>query len=67
MPTLRTTWEAKKQLIDLLIQSGFPEECMTPQVFNFTGPDPKLDMLVALVAMGKVFHIYFKILLFVEV
>ena len=25
---------------------------MVPQVFNFTGPDPKLDMLVALVAMG---------------
>jgi len=52
MPTLRTTWEAKKQLIDLLVQSGFPEECMVPQVFNFTGPDPKLDMLVALVSMG---------------
>ena len=52
MPTLRTTWEAKKQLIDLLVQSGFPEECMVPQVFNFTGPDPKLDMLVALISMG---------------
>ena len=37
MPTLRTTWEAKKQLTDLLIQSGFPEETMVPQVFNFTG------------------------------
>ena len=53
MPTLRTTWEAKKQLMDLLVQSGFPEECLVPQVFNFTGPDPKLDMLVALVAMGE--------------
>ena len=52
MPTLRTTWEAKKQLTDLLIQSGFPEESMVPQVLNFTGPDPKLDLLVALVAMG---------------
>ena len=37
MPTLRTTWEAKKQLVDLLVQSGVPEECMVPQVFNFTG------------------------------
>ena len=52
MPTLRTTWEAKKQLVDLLVQSGIPEECMVPQVFNFTGPDPKLDMLVALIEMG---------------
>ena len=52
MPTLRTTWEAKKQLTDLLVQSGFPEETMVPQVLNFTGPDPKLDLLVALVAMG---------------
>ena len=52
MPTLRTTWEAKKQLTDLLVQSGFPEESMVPQVLNFTGPDPKLDLLVALVAMG---------------
>jgi ATP-dependent RNA helicase A len=52
MPTLRTTWEAKKQLGDLLIQAGFPEECMTPQMYNFTGPDAKLDMLVALIAMG---------------
>ncbi len=25
---------------------------MVPQVYNFTGPDPKLDMLVALIAMG---------------
>ena len=53
MPTLRTTWEAKKQLVDLLVQSGIPEECMVPQVFNFTGPDPKLDMLVALIGMGS--------------
>ena len=52
MPTLRTTWEAKRQLVDLLVQSGIPEECMVPQCFNFTGPDPKLDMLVALIAMG---------------
>ena len=52
MPTLRTTWEAKKQLVDLLVQCGIPEECMVPQSFNFTGPDPKLDMLVALIAMG---------------
>jgi hypothetical protein len=32
---------------------GFPEECFLPQEYNFAGPDPKLDMVVALLAMGK--------------
>ena len=52
MPSMRTTWEAKNQLKGLLIASGFPEECFTPQDYNFNGPDPKLDMVVALLAMG---------------
>ena len=52
MPTMRVTWEAKNQLRDLLIGSGFPEECFTPQEYNFNGPDPKLDMVIALLAMG---------------
>jgi hypothetical protein len=28
-------------------------ECFLPQDYNFAGPDPKLDMVVALLAMGK--------------
>ncbi len=32
---------------------GFPLECFLPQEYNFAGPDPKLDMVVALLAMGK--------------
>lgn len=53
MPTLRVTWEAKNQLIQLLTStSGFPEDTMVPQVFNYNGPDPKLDMVVALMVMG---------------
>ena len=32
---------------------GFPMECFLPQEYNFAGPDPKLDMVVALLAMGK--------------
>jgi hypothetical protein len=28
-------------------------ECFLPQEYNFAGPDPKLDMVVALLAMGK--------------
>ena len=45
--------EAKNQLRDLLIAAGFPEECLVPQIYNFTGPDPKLDLITALIAMGK--------------
>jgi hypothetical protein len=53
MPTMRVTWEAKNQLKELLVGCGFPEECFLPQEYNFAGPDPKLDMVVALLAMGK--------------
>ncbi|XP_059486381.1 dosage compensation regulator isoform X2 [Neocloeon triangulifer] len=52
VPTLRVTWEAKNQLRDLMNSIGFPEETMVPQVYNYTGPDSKLDMVVALLSMG---------------
>ena len=45
-------WRLKNQLKGLLIGAGFPEECFTPQDYNFNGPDQKLDMVVALLAMG---------------
>ncbi len=32
---------------------GFPEECFLPQEYNFAVTDHKLDMVVALLAMGK--------------
>ncbi|XP_063606453.1 ATP-dependent RNA helicase A-like isoform X2 [Penaeus indicus] len=52
MPTLRVTWEAKNQLKELLVSAGFPEECLLPQSYNFYGPDPKLDLVVALLTLG---------------
>lgn len=52
MPTLRVTWEAKNQLKDLLVNAGFPEECLLPHTYNFYGPDPKLDLVVGLLALG---------------
>lgn len=52
MPTLRVTWEAKNQLVQLLTTSGFPEDTMVPQMYNYTGQDPKLDMVMALMCMG---------------
>lgn len=35
-----------------MVAAGFPEESMLQQVYNFTGPDPKLDMVIALMCMG---------------
>ncbi|XP_068739681.1 ATP-dependent RNA helicase A protein-like [Montipora capricornis] len=52
LSTLRMTSEAKLQLKDLLCIAGFPDECMHPQPFNYSGPDSKLDMVVALLCLG---------------
>ncbi|KAM6327731.1 ATP-dependent RNA helicase A isoform 2-T2 [Podargus strigoides] len=52
MATLRMTWEAKVQLKDILISSGFPEECLVTQPFNNTGPDNNLDVVISLLAFG---------------
>ncbi|XP_051869007.1 ATP-dependent RNA helicase A isoform X2 [Pristis pectinata] len=52
MATLRMTWEAKVQLKDILINSGFPEECLMTQVFNNTGPDNNLDLVISLLCFG---------------
>ncbi|XP_075689242.1 ATP-dependent RNA helicase A isoform X2 [Rhinoderma darwinii] len=52
MSTLRMTWEAKVQLKDILINTGFPEECLMNQVFNNCGPDNNLDVVISLLAFG---------------
>ncbi|XP_055671358.1 ATP-dependent RNA helicase A isoform X4 [Falco peregrinus] len=52
MATLRMTWEAKVQLKDILVNSGFPEECLMTQPFNNTGPDNNLDVVISLLAFG---------------
>ncbi|XP_078263717.1 ATP-dependent RNA helicase A isoform X2 [Rhinoraja longicauda] len=52
MATLRMTWEAKVQLKDILINSGFPEDCLMTQVFNNTGPDNNLDLVISLLCFG---------------
>lgn len=52
LPTLRVTYDAKNQLKELLSSAGFPENSIAEQYYVFNGPDPKLDMLVALLVMG---------------
>uniref|UniRef100_A0A8C9T1T9 RNA helicase n=1 Tax=Scleropages formosus TaxID=113540 RepID=A0A8C9T1T9_SCLFO len=52
MSTLRMTWEAKVQLKEILVNSGFPEDSLMTQVFNNTGPDNNLDVVVSLLSFG---------------
>lgn len=52
MPTLRVMWEAKRQLLDLLVQAGFPEESLIEFYVDSELPDPKLDMITALLCSG---------------
>uniref|UniRef100_A0A8C2IQA2 RNA helicase n=1 Tax=Cyprinus carpio TaxID=7962 RepID=A0A8C2IQA2_CYPCA len=53
MPTLRMTWEAKVQLKEILVNVGFPEECLMNQVFNTVGPDNNLDVVISLLTFGS--------------
>lgn len=53
MPTLRMTWEAKVQLKEILVNVGFPEECLLNQVFNNVGPDNNLDLVISLLTFGS--------------
>lgn len=52
LSSLRVTGEAKHQLVELLLKTGFPEESLIEQRFDFYGSDPNLDMMVALLCMG---------------
>lgn len=52
MSTLRVTWEAKNQLQQILTSIGFPEETMIPLNLDNMGPDPKLDVVMALMCYG---------------
>uniref|UniRef100_A0A3Q3MY32 RNA helicase n=1 Tax=Mastacembelus armatus TaxID=205130 RepID=A0A3Q3MY32_9TELE len=53
MSTLRMTWEAKVQLKEILVNSGFPEESLMTQMFNTVGPDNNLDVVVSLLTFGS--------------
>lgn len=52
MPTMRVTWEAKYQLQQILTNEGFPEETVMPIPMETVGPDPKLDVVMALMCYG---------------
>lgn len=52
MPTMRTIWEAKRQLLELLGQAGFPEESMIPMRIDPNQDDPQLDLVRGLLVAG---------------
>jgi ATP-dependent RNA helicase A len=52
LPTMRVTWEAKRQLLDLLNQAGFPEETMLQMKIDPNQPDPQLDLILGLLCAG---------------
>ncbi len=52
MPTMRVVSEAKRQLLDLLNQAGFPEETMLQANIDPNQDDPTLDLIMGLLAVG---------------
>ena len=52
LPTMRVTWEAKRQLLDLLNQAGFPEETMLESRIDPNLNDPQLDLILGLLCAG---------------
>lgn len=52
LPTMRVTCEAKYQLRSILVGAGFPEECFSQQHWEARGPEPRLDIVIALMCMG---------------
>ena len=43
MATMRSTWEAKRQLSEILFNFGFPEETLVPQGLMNDDSDSRLD------------------------
>lgn len=52
LSTLRVMSEAKRQLLELLSQAGFPEETMVEMGFDQNDDDPRLDMALSLLCVG---------------
>lgn len=52
LPSLRIMAEAKRQLLDLLQQCGFPEETMMEYRVNAAENDPYIDMCMGLLCVG---------------
>lgn len=49
---MRVLFEAKRQLLDLMTQTGFPEDCMISSRTDSNQPDPYLDLTTAILSTG---------------
>lgn len=52
LPTMRVLYEAKRQLLELLTQAGFPEDCVVNQYIDQNASDPQLDTALAILCTG---------------
>lgn len=52
LPTMRVLYEAKRQLLELLVQCGFPEDCIVSNKIDQNLRDPHLDLVLALLCTG---------------
>lgn len=52
MPSLRVTCEAKNQLMQVLIQCGFPEDVLYSGHIHFKETSPVVDTLAAILCVG---------------
>lgn len=52
LPTMRVLYEAKRQLLDLMLQTGFPEDCLIHSRIDQNNPDPNLDVVLAILCTG---------------
>ena len=46
------TWEARRQLSDVMCGFGFPEELMIPQDLANDHSDPRMDVAITLLSMA---------------
>ncbi|CAG5083323.1 Oidioi.mRNA.OKI2018_I69.PAR.g10347.t1.cds [Oikopleura dioica] len=52
MSTMRCTWEAKRQLMEILFNFGFPEESLVPKGITNSQEDERLDAAITLLALA---------------
>ena len=52
MATMRSTWEARRQLSEILYNFGFPEEVLVPQGLSNDQHDERLDNIITLLSIG---------------
>ena len=52
MATMRMAFEARNQLKDIMLNSGFPEQTLSEIMFDCNKPDPKLDIVISLLCQA---------------